>query len=94
VADDDGKDPGCLDSDSDDDEVEGEAGRRTTTTMPDPCKPSVTELAEHEKTHLPYRNWCRHCVIGRGKEMSHRKSKAKPGMPEVHFDFFFVGQEK
>jgi hypothetical protein len=84
--------PGCVDSESDDDELEGETGRRMTTRMPDPCKPSLNEIAEHDKTHLPYRNWCRHCVFGRGKEMPHRRSKEKPGMPEVHFDFFFVGR--
>ena len=39
-----------------------EAGSRKTQKMVDPCRPGIDEVNEHEKTHLPYRNWCRHCV--------------------------------
>ena len=47
---------------------EGEAGRRRTTKVADPVKPREEEVDEHEKTHLPYRSWCGHCVKGRGTE--------------------------
>jgi hypothetical protein len=74
-------------------DAEQEAGSRKTHKMTDPCKPGVDEINEHEKTHLPYRNWCRHCVSGRGREMSHTKSKSKHELPEIHLDFCFVGKE-
>lgn len=32
----------------------------------DPAPPSAADVAEHRVTHMPYRNWCPHCVDGRG----------------------------
>ena len=29
------------------------------------------EVEQHELTHLPFRNWCRHCVRAKGKESPH-----------------------
>ena len=34
----------------------------------DPRQPSQQEKEEHEMTHLPFRSWCRHCIMGRGRE--------------------------
>jgi hypothetical protein len=75
-------------------EVEEEMGVRTTIKMTDPKKPSKEEVEEHWKTHLPYRNWCEVCVRGRGKEDPHRKSGEGSGLPEVHLDFCFIGDER
>jgi hypothetical protein len=72
---------------------EDEAGERRTKKLPDPRKPNQEAIDEHERTHLPYRNWCRHCVKGRGKEAQHRKTTDKPEMPEFHIDFGFFGDE-
>jgi hypothetical protein len=79
--------------DDDEKSVEEEFGTRVTKKMQDPKLPTQEEVEEHSKTHLPYRSWCRHCVRGRGKEASHKKTKEKPGMNEIHFDFFFMGKE-
>ena len=57
----------CVTCDPD----EGEAGRRFVKKLQDPKKPSAEEVEEHEKTHLPYRSWCKACVKGRGKAMPH-----------------------
>ena len=38
----------------------------------DPGEPTAQERAEHEKTHLPYRSWCKFCVMGRGRDLPHR----------------------
>ena len=40
----------------------------------DPRKPTDKEVEDHYRTHLPYRNWCPHCIRGKGKDMDHRKS--------------------
>ena len=29
-----------------------------------PYTPTKAEVGAHEVTHLPYRNWCAHCVPG------------------------------
>ena len=87
----DGSDEVRADGDSDNEEME--LGERKVVKMSDPKKPNKEEIAEHEMTHLPYRNWCKHCVRGRGKEMAHRKTEDKPEMTEVHIDFAFMGEE-
>ena len=32
----------------------------------DPAQPGAADVAEHRVTHMPYRSWCRHCVVERG----------------------------
>ena len=72
---------------------EEESGRRSMIKMNDPKMPSKLEKEEHEKTHLPYRSWCRHCVRGRGKELPHKKTHSESSGVEMSFDFFFLGDE-
>jgi hypothetical protein len=81
--------------DGDEKENAEEFGTRTTHKIQDPKEPNMEEVEEHNKTHLPFISWCRHCVRGRGKKMAHYKNKDKDkmGMHEVHFDFFFMGME-
>ena len=38
----------------------------------DPRLPTQAEVDDHNITHMPYRNWCPHCVRGRGKDLDHR----------------------
>ena len=62
--------------------------------MTDPRKPRAEEVAVHEKTHLAFRNWCRHCVKGSGKEAPHLKQPAgHPIIPEAHLDLMSLGEE-
>ena len=76
------------------DDEPGEYGVRKTDKKADPKLPSEEERKEHEKTHLPYRSWCRHCVRGRGKEEPCRRQEGGGGeIPEFHVDFMFMGEE-
>ena len=34
-------------------------------TAPSPTAPSPAEIEEHRLTHIPFRNWCRECMMGR-----------------------------
>ena len=61
--------------------------------MINPRTPTREEKEEHEKTHLPYRDWCRHCVRGRGTAAAHKMSTEKPEIPELHMDYMFMGDE-
>jgi hypothetical protein len=75
-------------------EAECEAGIRKTRKIGDPVLPSPEEVAEHDKTHLPHRSWCRHCLRGRAVEMPHHQAvNDERGLPEVHLDFAFLGEE-
>ena len=87
-----------VDDDGDDgieeEEVDGaQSGERKPRKIADPIMPSESEVAEHMKTHLPFRNWCRHCVRGRGTEMPHQRVTGERELPEIHFDFAFLGDE-
>ena len=67
----------------------GETGMRKTRRTRDPLLPTKDELHEHEKTHLPYKDWCPHCVRGRGREMAKKRTQEEDGMPEIHIDYCF-----
>ena len=73
-------------------EEEDEEGR-TAKTMASPIVVSKREREEHELTHLPYRNWCEHCVRGRGRNMAHAAIKNRSledAVPRVALDYFFL----
>lgn len=69
-----------------------EGGTRKPAHVRDPKLPSQEEVEEHALTHLPYRAWCCHCVRGKGRSMQHRSLNEKPGIPEIHVDFCFMGK--
>ena len=55
---------------------------------PEPSEPTRQERIEHEKTHLPYRSWCRVCVMAKGREDPHSQKQRLgrqrgPGMAKV-----------
>ena len=69
-----------------------QSGTRRTVKVQDPQLPSQDEIDEHMKVHLPYRNWCPHCVRAKGKAADHRKQEqSKRIIPEVHMDYLFMG---
>ena len=51
--------------------------------------PTRSEVLEHEKTHLPFRSWCRCCVKGRGVASPHASIKEDPTAPQVVMDYCF-----
>ena len=54
---------------------EGEEGR-LAKTLTRPIKVIKAMRDEHNKTHTPYRSWCKFCVRGRGCSKPHnRKNK-------------------
>ena len=72
---------------------EEEGGRMRN--IGDPRMPSAKEVEEHNITHVPYRNWCPHCVRGRGKELDHRRAlEDDRKVREFSFDYCFPGDEK
>ena len=69
------------------DEEFGELKLRMRRTSP---MPSKEEQLAHERTHLPYRSWCRACVAGRKPNWGHATRPLGPrGRPEVHMDYCF-----
>ena len=54
-------------------ERRGANEEREVRRLVDPRLPTEEEKKFHDLTHIPYRNWCPHCVRGRGKDLDHRK---------------------
>ena len=48
---------------------------RAMKKMINPRLPSREDVEIHEMTHLPFRNWCPHCIKGRGIEASHKRQR-------------------
>ena len=66
---------------------------RKPKKIADPRRPRKEEVEAHELTHVPYRSWCEVCVRGRGKSRPHTAGRQERGLPELHFDYMFVGPE-
>ena len=56
-----------------------------------PGDPSESERRLHELTHLPYRDWCEHCVKSKGRQ-SHAVKK-NDRQPVIQIDFSFLSTE-
>ena len=60
----------------------------------DPRLPTQSEVDNHNITHVPYRNWCPHCVRGRGKDLDHRRSVDDDHkVQEFSLDYCFMSDE-
>ena len=71
----------------------GTEGRKMKR-MIDPILPSAEEIADHNLSRIPFRNWCPYCIRGRGKEMNHtRVNTDERGLDEFHMDYCFPGDE-
>jgi len=73
-------------------EEDGEEGR-PARGLPAPAKVSKLEREEHERTHTPYRAWCKCCVMGRGKSTPQMRTdeddeEEKRKVPRVSIDYF------
>ena len=58
-------------------------------------KPSKREVEEHMITHIPFRDWCPHCVRGKCKSTPHRKRQegGEEEVPVVSVDYMFMESE-
>ena len=74
--------------------VNASEGGNFVRAMVDPRLPTEEEVANHELTHLPYRNWCPACVKAKGKDLDHRGAVDKERkLSEYCFDYCFPGDE-
>ena len=70
-----------------DNENEIEEGWRSIGLV-QPCKPSREMVEEHNRCHIPFRNWCEVCVRARAVEDQHKDNKHEEGeTPIVSMDY-------
>ena len=56
-----------------------------------PVKPDEATVALQRKTHIPYRNWCRECIMGRGLCEQRGRHVGRPhDIPRVGIDYWFI----
>ena len=67
----------------------GEEAERVKHAV-DPSAPTAAQVDDHGKTHIPYRSWCKWCVLGRGRGIQHRSSAGASAVPIIGVDFFFL----
>ena len=82
AAEDQGSTPGDLmEDDAAADEEEEPSGdeeeARAAKVRRAPKGPTQLEREQHEALHLPYRDWCGHCVRGAGETTPHRRKSAE-----------------
>ena len=59
-------------------------------------KPTQREGEEHEATHVSFRDWCAHCMMGRGRthhQVAKQKSEDQSRRPIIAMDYFFMRME-
>ena len=67
----------------------GEEEAARAQVYPIPGEPSERERLLHEATHLPYRNWCKYCLIGRARSHPHASvDHSEDTIPVVSMDYF------
>ena len=61
-----------------------------------PTEPTKREREEHALTHVPFRDWCAHCVRGRGISSPHPRSseRSEDSVPLIAGDYGFPGDKR
>ena len=67
-----------------------------------PRQPSQREREEHERTHLPFRDWCTHCIKAKSRNDPHKRETDEMKSEElrdeaistVSFDYSYLGNDK
>ena len=56
-------------------------------------KPTAREREQHEATRMPFRDWCAHCMMGRGRAHHHASKKRSEDLsrrPLIAMDYHFL----
>ena len=81
-------------------EVEsGDEEGRQAKGLTAPKTVSKEERDEHERTHIPFRCWCKACVRGRKRKLAHKKrsdeekmDERKNAVPRISMDYHFMSK--
>ena len=78
----------------DEDEViEDEAAARNPRVARRPDAPTKAMVLAHELHHADYRDWCDHCVAGKGVAHQHRQVDRERDTAEFSVDYGFMTPE-
>ena len=76
---------------------EGEEGREAEG-LRSPMRVTKIMRDIHERTHTPFRSWCRYCVMGRAMNTAHKKNhdseeEERSKVPRISMDYFYMSKE-
>ena len=72
-----------------------ESEERPAMQMSQPSQPSIEDVKSHEITHLPFRNWCAHCVKGKCGSAPHAMMKEETQLiPTISVDYAYSKSEE
>ena len=56
-----------------------------------PNPPSASDVGLRDRTHIPFRDWCAHCVRGKSKSDPHRQIvRDSNEIPELSLDYMYM----
>ena len=67
--------------------------RQRVRALPKPVTPTRAERERHRLTHIPFADWCVHCVRCKGRNLPHRRVEPLPEagtVPVVSMDLAFI----
>ena len=71
--------------------VQGAAETMHLRAATSPQTPSAKAMEEHRSGgYIPFRDWCRFCIKGRGLEDQHRPATEESSIPVVGLDYFII----
>ena len=57
--------------------------------------PSQSEIDQHMLTHIPFRSWCRFCVMAKSVATPHRSvDKSNEEIPTVSIHYAFLNEKQ
>ncbi len=56
----------------------------------DIARSSHGTVEQHRVTHVPYRSWCKQCVMGRGVGKPHATVTGESSVPIVGMNYFYM----
>ena len=71
-------------------EIEGAEDTEPARHLPSEPAPTAKQVEEHRCSHIPFRSWCKWCMMGRGLGIQHRGGSSEPFIPIVALDYFFI----
>lgn len=87
-------DEGKAKDDIEDEAEIEEAAARNPKVVRRPAAPTKAMIAAHECHHADYREWCEHCVAGKGVSHQHRSSeKSERSHAEFSVDYAFMAED-
>ena len=72
-------------------DVDGDLACQPCGTLPEPRVPTKAEVDRHNCTHLPYRSWCKWCVMARRPNTHHRsRLSSRRALPLLVADYCYL----